>query len=188
MAKISNDQFKILNGTAPVYPGKANYWVIVMRNPALAKSRNLEDATKSVRAWWSNYMSLAAPELRADVVLDPKGLPAKRTSHVQPWPIDFGSDYVYVGITWDAPESSPNEVEWPWSFATTWDSPFTGLIATIKPENVVHVPDTIDNVIWTLDQTASDIADDASKLGSGVMAIAGAALVIALVSLTRRNG
>lgn len=177
MSRLSNVEFRELNGDAPLFTGKANYWVIVVRDVALRDDLdNQALADAAVRKWWGDNMSpIAAPELRALGAFKADGVPkGKRYAIVQPQPMkwDPALGYVFVALTWDheGPESA---VEWPWDtgaidWANDWEKPYSGLIAVYQPGSIVEIPSTIDGAIWALGATADQVSDDAADAAGDV--------------------
>lgn len=179
MSRLSNVEFRELNGDAPLFTGKANYWVIAVRDVEL--QANLDDqelADAAVRKWWSQNMSpIAAPELRAIGAFKAEGIPrGKRYAVVQPQPMKWDPKlgWVFVALTWDhtGPESA---VEWPWdtgtiSWANDWETPYSGLVAVYQPGSIVEVPDAIDNAAWALGATADQVAEDAAETAKSILA------------------
>lgn len=190
MVTIDNDTFRELNGNALVYPGKANYWVIVARRADLLKmpeSKRLEEANQVAADFMHQATLLATPELRALDVWPADGVPkGKRYGLVQPQPMVYPEGCVYVSLTWDAPEDSVKEIPWPWLSGLTgdgdWQDVWQGLVAVFQPGAVVTVPSALDNAVYAAQQTVEQAAGELPKIGKDMLlwAAVGAASIFAL--------
>lgn len=169
---MSNSEFFTLNGTAPVYPGQANYWVVYLRRPPASVD------LQAVADFMRRSVSFSCPELRLLDVWPAGGIPrGKRRALVQPQPFAW-PEGSFASITWDATDSSPSKVEWPWD-ADQWDNPREGLVAVFAPGQIVHVPGPLDNAIHTGELTVGQLGDEVkSTLTTALVwtAVGGAAL------------
>lgn len=195
MAQISNDQFRELNAPVTLYPGKINHWVIVLRRGDIAgrlesdgEGAALGLADEAVNDWWRQVIGPQDyADMRATGVMAAEGLPVgQRLQHVQPWPIDFATGYVYVSFEFEP--KGKTELPWPWQIPTfgSWSSPISGLIATYRPHQVIDVPDQLD----AIEHTWEDVKDDAAKVGSGLKVTVALGLTLALLVLlgSKRDG
>ncbi len=174
MATIDTTTFKALNGEAPLYPGKANYWVIVAKRPDLLKGSESErlEAAKEAAAGLLRRSGVYARNLRALDVWPAAGVPTgTRYALVQPQPMAYPEGSVYVSITWDAPEGSAKEVAWPWEHSLTggWQDVYLGLVSVHRPSSTVDVPGPLDNAAHAAGATVDQMRDEIPELATTAM-------------------
>lgn len=191
---ISDAEFRALNGNAPMYPGKANYWVVVVKSPdLLADPTNEKLANELAWKWWSDSLEfVAGKNLRAIGVYPANTVPKGRiVETVQPVPQDLDSNqYVYLAITWDHNDDGRTSYPWPWRIPLlgSWQRPYSGLVAVYQPGPIVEVPTAIDNAIWAASQALEQTADRAVDMARGwALPVMWVAAVGVLVSLWRRR-
>jgi hypothetical protein len=165
MATLDNKTFRELNGEAEVFPGKANYWVIVVHAPgllALPEVERLEEANDLVERFLSDF-GIDGEEARALDVWPASGIPkGRRYGLVQPQPMTYPKDTVFISLTWDAPKDAETKLPWPWQMQfLEWSDVNQGLVAIYQPGSIVDVPSALDNFVWALSQTATDVKEDA---------------------------
>lgn len=183
MATIDNDTFRELNGSAEIFPGKANYWVIVVRRPDLLKMGKAEqaEAAQQVVEDFARRNLIDADELRALDVWAADGVPkGKRYGLVQPQPMTYPEGSVFVSLTWDAVNENQKSIPWPWEYrGFSWQDVQEGLVSIHQPSSIVTVPDTVDSAVYTAEVTAGQIKDQVASLGTTALlwvAAGGAAL------------
>lgn len=187
MTGIDNATFRTLNGDAEIFPGKANYWVIVVRRPdllSMSPEAQLSAAGDIVDDLFRDIM-IDTDELRALDVWPADGVPkGKRYGLVQPQPMAYPEGSVFISLTWDAvgPRTS---VEWPWEYrGGSWQDVQVGLVSIHQPGSVVTVPDALDGVIHAAGETVSQAADELPKLGVDMLLWMGLG-VGSLIALSR---
>jgi hypothetical protein len=185
MSRLSNVEFRELNGEAPLFPGKANYISVMVREPALRANLKDEDlALDAGRKWWSRNMPGVAPKefrVLGAYAEPPRG---KTDARVQP---DYKPDvqkfgYVWLALTWDHLADGKQAIAWPWDtgdieFLNDWEEPYGGLWQVFQPGASVHVPGPVENVLWALGATGDQIADDAAEAGEKAKDALGSLLV-----------
>lgn len=170
---INDSEFRNLNGDAPMYPGKSNYWVVAVKSPDLVQDPTNEAlANELVWRWWSDSIEfVAGKNLRAIGVYAPNVIPQGRIMQtVQPVPQDLDPRvYVYLGLTWDHNEDGRTSYPWPWRIPLlgSWQRPYSGLIAVYQPGPIVEVPDAIDGAIWAASTAVQQTAQHALEIGRG---------------------
>lgn len=191
---ISDAEFRALNGNAPMYPGKANYWVVVVKSQdLLADPTNEKLANELVWKWWSDSLEfVAGKNLRAIGVYPANVVPKGRiVETVQPVPQDLDPhQYVYLALTWDHNDDGRTDYPWPWRVPLlgSWQRPYSGLVAVYQPGPIVEVPSAIDGAIWAASQALEQTADRAVDMARGwALPLMWVAAVGVLVSLWRRR-
>ena len=178
MPTIDNGQFRELNGPAPVFPGKTNYWVIVAPRSSVPASRVVSEC------WDRLDPPFGASNIRAIDEFDapPRG---KLVSHVQPSMKLDG--YRWITIQFDVSHDAPESVEWPWDLGTfdtrPWSEPFSGLWAVFQPGQIVNVPSGWDEMTDNLERTGSDVADDLKTVGLPALAFGAGALAFVILRM-----
>lgn len=188
MATLDNKTFRELNGEAEVFPDKANYWVIVVRAPgllALPETERLEEANDLVERFLDTF-GIEGGEARALDVWPANGIPkGRRYALVQPQPMTYPKDTVFISLTWDAPEDGETKLPWPWQMQfLEWSDVNQGLVAIYQPGSIVDVPSTLDNIVHAAGETATQIKDDVPAFGKQVALWVGVG-VVSLFALSR---
>jgi hypothetical protein len=189
MATIDNHTFRQLNGNATVYPAKANYWVIVVRRPDLLQSSSdtQVQALAAAEDFFRRATPLVTPSLRVLDIWPAEGIPkGKRYGLVQPQPMTYPEGSVYLSVTWDAPESAPKSIPWPWRSGMTgdgdWQDVREGLVAIFQAGSIVEQPGLIDEIIDPAVATVEQAGQELPKLGKdiAIWVAVGAASLFAL--------
>lgn len=186
MATIVNDTFRELNGTAEIFPGKANYWVIVARRPDLLEMPEGErrEAAEQVVSDFMRRLMIPTSELRVLDVWKAGGVPTgRRYGLVQPQPMAYPEGSVFISLTWDAENQDRTSVPWPWVWrGSTWQDVQEGLVSIHQPGSIVDVPGPLDNAAHAAGATADQMRDELPKLASTalVWVAIGAASLFAL--------
>jgi hypothetical protein len=170
MATIDNTTFRALNGDAEIFPGKANYWVIVARRSDLLEGTNEERLTAAdqVVADFMRRLVIPTPELRALDAWKADGVPTgRRYGLVQPQPMTYPEGSVFISLTWDAKNPDRTSVPWPWVWrGSSWQDVQEGLVSIHQPGSIVDVPGPLDNAVHAAGTTAAQMRDELPKLAS----------------------